>query len=256
MEKFLHILEKFKEETAVPSIELTIKRKNHIAITDSKIGGNPYLPKDFVYPTSPKGEPLKLLAQLNFAGLPALEHFPSNGILQFFVLPDDIAGVHDYENLTKQDTFRVIYHKEIVSAENRMTEFPAMESVDEMFPVKDEFYIKGKLASCPMTESTFEFCGAFRLFCQKYHMEDYADICFTDILEAKNSMTKSDFREFDRKRDELRDLVSGAPKTRTCKWKARTVGFCCNTAKTSAQMKRLGISVIARSMLILTRKLR
>jgi len=80
-------LERFMEETSVPSITLTTERRQNIGITDSKLGGTPYLPKDFNYPTSAEGEPLKLLAQLNFGQLPSLQDFPTEGISQFYVLP-------------------------------------------------------------------------------------------------------------------------------------------------------------------------
>ncbi|KAK2940267.1 putative protein of unknown function (DUF1963) [Blattamonas nauphoetae] len=58
------------------------------------------------FPLSADGEMLTLLAQLNFAELPHLPHFPSEGILQFFCLDDDFTGV-DYDNPTQQSKFRV-----------------------------------------------------------------------------------------------------------------------------------------------------
>jgi uncharacterized protein YwqG len=115
------------------------------SMTGSKFGGYPYLPKDFEYPTDSKGRPLKLLAQLNFADLPHLDHFPTEGILQFFVLFNWECGVN-YENLTKQDTFRVVYHKVVVSENLQQDTFPTLTPIDDAeFPFQGEFAVTGTI---------------------------------------------------------------------------------------------------------------
>lgn len=59
-------------------------------VYDSKFGGEPYYPKEGIpYPTSKDGQPLKLLAQINFAQLPANTIYPENGLLQFYINPQD-----------------------------------------------------------------------------------------------------------------------------------------------------------------------
>jgi len=211
MENVERILELFKEETAVPSIVLTTERRENIAIPDSKFGGVPYWPKDYAYPTCSRGNPLKLLAQLNFAQLPALENFPVSGILQFYVLPDESVGLQGWPSPTKQDTFRVVYHKEILPEESRMTDFPEItwvgEYAEELFPFKGEFLLKGKIANCSMPFSSYEFDDVFLMFCQKQNIESYFEPYFADWQELKKSMTKSEFKEFDRTQRKMQKLV-------------------------------------------------
>nr|WP_243103827.1 YwqG family protein [Clostridium sp. JN-1] len=45
------------------------------------------------YPKASNGEYLRLLAQINFEEVPHLEPFPQKGILQFFILADDVYGL-------------------------------------------------------------------------------------------------------------------------------------------------------------------
>jgi len=218
MENIKHILEKFKEETAIPSVVLTTERSGNIAITDSKLGGNPYLPKEYTYPASSKGEPLKLLAQLNFAQLPKLEHFPASGILQFYVLHDETVGLVDWPTV-KQDTFRVIYHKEVLPGEYLMKDFPAIPYVrgreyegewlteEEWFPIEGELLLKGEITSCPITCSTYEFDKAFAQLCKDAGLESYFEPYFADIEEMRRSLTKPEWKEFWRKRRKLDDLI-------------------------------------------------
>jgi uncharacterized protein YwqG len=52
----------------------------------SRLGGQiPYWPADFTYPRNPDDEPLLFLLQLNFADMPPLPGFPTQGLLQLFV---------------------------------------------------------------------------------------------------------------------------------------------------------------------------
>jgi uncharacterized protein YwqG len=107
----------FEERTAVDSLRLCLTRET-CAPWESKLGGVPYLPEGFAYPLE-RGEgretvPLRFLAQLNFAEMPALEGFPSRGILQFYTGNDEQHGV-DYETMTAQKAFRVIFHEEVTT---------------------------------------------------------------------------------------------------------------------------------------------
>jgi TPR repeat protein len=100
--KIRPIFEKFKTETEIPAVVLTATKGENLRPTDSKMGGIPYSPAGFEYPIGSDGEPLLLLAQLNFAQLPKLEHFPQSGILQFYIsVTDDMYGF-DYDEPTNQ----------------------------------------------------------------------------------------------------------------------------------------------------------
>ncbi len=85
-----------------------------------------------------KGEPLRLLAQINFSEMePSLPHYPTEGILQFFVADDDVYGL-DFEDGTHQDTFRVVYHTAIETDPSKwLNDFPAFGN-ENYFPIEKE----------------------------------------------------------------------------------------------------------------------
>lgn len=110
-------------------------------LTDSKVGGMPYLPEDFKYPLDEreeyKGNPLAFLAQINFEQLPPLPGFPQYGMLQFFVGTDYMYGL-DIENPTSQASFRIIYHNEIKETDKLLTTLPVTIEYGSDFPVHQE----------------------------------------------------------------------------------------------------------------------
>ena len=131
-----------------PAVRLTIS-KGECSVFDSKIGGTPYFPKDMEYPKGRKnafeGQPLVLLAQLNFEKLPHIPDFPTKGILQFFIAADDLYGMSPkYGNpRTRQDNFRVIYHENIITDASQLLsedEIPKYSGDDECFlPFSGEY---------------------------------------------------------------------------------------------------------------------
>ena len=99
--------------TARPCAEITLLPAEHLTIWQSKLGGQPYWPKDMEYPRNAKGRPLHLLAQINFAETPPLPDFPEDGILQFYIACN--TGIQDPWGVNRKnpvwpDGFRVIYH--------------------------------------------------------------------------------------------------------------------------------------------------
>lgn len=73
-----------------PVVYLTLGDNSPTTVFQSKVGGKPYLPIGAEYPKNRKtGNPLTLLAQINFAEMPPMPDFPTQGILQFFVDRDD-----------------------------------------------------------------------------------------------------------------------------------------------------------------------
>ena len=93
---------------------------NQLTFWQSKLGGLPYLPKTQSYPTDSKGQPLCLLAQLNFAEIPKLNGFPTTGILQFYIADDDFLGL-DFDRQISQQNFRVLYFSDILQTEEHLT---------------------------------------------------------------------------------------------------------------------------------------
>ena len=107
-------IEKKYQETAKEMIvaDASVNASKEIKITDSKIEGIPYIPKGRKIPTNSKGQQFMFLAQINCENLKGLEDFPQEGILQFWVLGEDLLGL-DFDDYTNRDGFDVIYYEKI-----------------------------------------------------------------------------------------------------------------------------------------------
>lgn len=124
--------------------------RGECSVFDSKLGGTPYFPKSMEYPTVREGNfagrPLRLLAQLNFGTLPHIEGFPEKGILQFFAGcdDDDVVGV-DFKDYFNQNSFRLIYHEQVIEDISQLisdADMPQFDPDDYSFPFKGEFLLK------------------------------------------------------------------------------------------------------------------
>lgn len=137
---------------------LTIKGKREKTTPlQSKFAGNPYWLKSDPYPTSKKGEPLRLLAQINFSEIEKIPDYPEEGILQFFVADDDVYGL-DFDDGTNQDTFRVVYHERIESDPSKwMSDFPVFDEDDQYFPVKNECALSFERSDELMSSGDYRF---------------------------------------------------------------------------------------------------
>lgn len=93
-----------------PCVKITLTDTKP-SIFESKIGGLGYIPHDKDFPTDSKGNQLRLLAQIECDKI-QLDGFMKTGLLQFWILNDDVAGM-DVWGTTNQDGFRVIYYPEI-----------------------------------------------------------------------------------------------------------------------------------------------
>lgn len=83
----------------------------------SKVGGSAWWPEGEAAPVGQDGEALVLLAQINFAEMPASPQYPGKGLLQFFIASDDYYGANfdsgfTTEELSLQRNFRVAYWPE------------------------------------------------------------------------------------------------------------------------------------------------
>lgn len=104
------VRDKILQKTAVPcmKLELTDTRPG---LFDSKVGGIGYVPHDGQIPRDSDCGELRLLAQIDCTQI-TLEDFPHQGLLQFWILNNDVYGL-DFENNTRQNTFRVLYYKDV-----------------------------------------------------------------------------------------------------------------------------------------------
>ena len=137
-------LEPFRDkllQTKQTFIRAKAEKSRNTKLWESKVGGQPYLPKGQVWPSTSDGRELFFLAQLNFAEMPPLPPFPNAGMVQFFVLDDDLYGM-DFDDGENQDTFRVLYHPEVVQNEALLqTSFPMLRDYDDLLPHNpDESY--------------------------------------------------------------------------------------------------------------------
>lgn len=138
---------------------------------NSKLGGVAYLPKGQPYPTGPDGVPLALLAQLNFSEMPALEGYPSQGILQFFIAggqsPAHVYGMANYDakpynpqdyfaSLTRQAWYRVVYYPQVVQAHAALQSPPTI-SRDMMLPLTGSTRLRFQADTEPVTVWDYRF---------------------------------------------------------------------------------------------------
>ena len=106
------ILARVKENTRRESIRLLPQEGPAPGLFDSKIGGLPYWDLTKAYPTDREGQPLALLAQIDLSRLPENGRLPKEGLLQFFIRPDDMYGM-DLKDNEDPDGFRVVWHERV-----------------------------------------------------------------------------------------------------------------------------------------------
>lgn len=93
------------QTSAKSSIKLTLK-KEAATLTDSKVGGKPWLPPQMPYPQDEEGKNYLFIAQINWAQMPRLDGYPARGLTSFFVKEDDTFGLID-------QSFQVLHFEEV-----------------------------------------------------------------------------------------------------------------------------------------------
>lgn len=149
--------EKF-EKSVKPYVKINTK-SGTTELWESKFRGNPYLPLNSEYPKDINGNPLKLLAQINFEEIPNIAPFPQKGILQFFISPtDEVCGLN-FDDQTKQDYFKVIYFSDIIKDSSKLiTDFSFLSDNDnDYFPIEKEGHLTFELNSAPVAINDFQF---------------------------------------------------------------------------------------------------
>lgn len=153
----LLVYKKAIESTIKPYIEIKANPDNSLKFWQSKFSGFPYLPKDFQYPRDSKGQLMLLLAQINFSETPKLKPFPEEGILQFYISNEsDVLGL-DYEDLTKQKDFRVIYFPDVLEDENQLLVNFNLPPHSDIFPLKKACSLIFNLRYAPMPVVDYQF---------------------------------------------------------------------------------------------------
>lgn len=131
------------------------------SIFDSKFGGLPYLGKDDQVPVNSENKQLRLLAQINLNDLPDNEYL-KQGILQFWILNDDLYGL-DFDDQLSQAGSRVIYYpvidETVTESEIRAKYQPYQEA--DYFPIEGELKLKFTSQIDYLSINDFNFGEAF-----------------------------------------------------------------------------------------------
>ncbi len=155
-------------------------------ITDSKIGGTPYIPKDASLPQNAKGQDLRLIAQINLEELEG-DIFPiKRGVIQFWALPDTMYG-QDMQKPIAQDNSRIVYYPSIEACytkEELEAKYSSLtEEVGEFpFNLADCFKLEAREEKCFLPIADFHFNEIFLEEYKKHDPScDYSS--FWDLLE-------------------------------------------------------------------------
>ena len=104
---------KLNEATKKEVITIETHEEENLALTDSKFGGYPYVPKNGHIPRDGEGNPFFMVAQINCEQLPENNIYPKKGLLQFWIIDgDDLFGM-DLENPCSNAGKRILYFPEL-----------------------------------------------------------------------------------------------------------------------------------------------
>ena len=121
------ICEEIRAEYRTPCLSFSLE-EGEPGLTDSKVGGTPYLPKGTRWPVDEQGVPLRFLAQIDCTQLIALPDYPHTGLLQFFIGTDEMFGC-DFGAM-KSKNYAVLYH-ETVDTSVTAADIPLPEPPEE-----------------------------------------------------------------------------------------------------------------------------
>ena len=157
--------EDIQARTKVPAYRLQVKRGEKPSLTDSKIGGLPYWDLSQPYPADEKGQPMQLLAQINFGAEKMDKPFPKTGLLQFFIGLDEMFGCNFGEK-PDQKNYRVVYHPRINESvtPEQVSALGAPGLVDDYrtSPLEEELAVYVERADSSANDRSFVFEEAFR----------------------------------------------------------------------------------------------
>lgn len=140
------IVNQIQAESSRPACRLRLSREPS-GVTDSRLGGAPYVPRGGQIPTDINGNQLWLCAQINFAQMPPMDGFPESGLMQIF-LEDWHFGDFGLEDapFPAQDYWRIVYYPAI-------DETVTMEECEAKMAVP---WAEAKRSNMPRPASSFD----------------------------------------------------------------------------------------------------
>lgn len=199
----LETYRQLKAETKVPCIRMELN-DDKPSVFESKVGGLGYIPHSGKFPVDSKGNQLRLLAQIDCSQV-SVDEFPKTGLLQFWILNNDLCGA-DFDNNTKQDTFRIIYYKDVdtsVTKDEIKAKFQENEfDNNEMFPVNGEYGLKFHIDENSLSVSDYQFETKFA--------EKYNQLNPNNKIESYYDIT-ADINEIDGDTDSFGHKIGGYP---------------------------------------------
>ncbi|GAA5631299.1 uncharacterized protein YwqG [Acinetobacter calcoaceticus] len=159
--------------TILPTVTMQLTASDDLALWQSKIGGQPYLPLEATYPVDSDGNPLVLLAQFNFAEIPDLPHFPDTGILQFYIAADDLYGMN-FDDQQLQSGFKVLYFDQVIEDLTQLKQdFSELEFDEEAYlPFSGQYSIEFQRAEQAISLEDFAFGKKILNVDELYDFED------------------------------------------------------------------------------------
>lgn len=196
-EKAKFVLDKIANDTRIPICSFKLL-KEKTSVFDSKAGGLGYVPHNVDVPKDHKNRQLQLLAQINCSDV-ELENFPKSGILQFWILNNDICGA-DFDNNTNQDTFRIVYYsdidKSVTSEEIENKSNPYVED-DYCFPVYGDYKLAFEKSNDSLSVmSDNNFCDGESLFVLEFN-KMYPDEKIESIYDLDFDLDEVDDQIYD-----------------------------------------------------------
>lgn len=154
--EFIEKIQQTEKETGM----LYLSNDGELPLTQSKVGGVGYFPKEETYPIGASGKPLSLLAQLNFSELPEMKGYPTEGLLAFYIDEhDDLIGL-DLDKPKNQAGYRVYYFENLAKA-NFSREELASFPTPEYKIVNGEYAVACIKKQMPVLGESYEFEQAY-----------------------------------------------------------------------------------------------
>ena len=122
-----------QRDTALPFVEIRLPAPDDG--NRSRLGGAPV---DACPPVDASGAPMKLLAAIWCSEVRGVPDFPARGVLRFYVADNDLYGA-DFDNLTRQADFRVLFDEDEEAFDGTLRDDP---TVSDAFPIQHALPIR------------------------------------------------------------------------------------------------------------------